>query len=201
MAASNCEGLLLLEERLVSNNITEINLLLFIYCFDQLTNVSCYERRSDWCLNGWSSIFCRMLLLKINYRCTHLCSKGDKNKCSCWFRQCRLLHSHSRCLHSRQHWFGKSGPRSPADRSSYEYSKHASCKNLFETLFRCVCSSGFAARLPHRYSASSSSVTWQVPPLAHGLLTQPFRAVSQFLPYNRKFGLTQISCSKFSLMK
>lgn len=38
------------------------------------------------------------------------------------------------------------------------------------------------ARLAHMYSPSSSSSTRQVPPLAQGLLTQAFSAVSQFLP-------------------
>lgn len=38
--------------------------------------------------------------------------------------------------------------------------------------------------LPHLYSPPSSTGSWQVPPLAHGLLTQAFSAVSQFLPWD-----------------
>lgn len=54
---------------------------------------------------------------------------------------------------------------------------------------------GSKARPPHLYTPSSSSFTWQVPPLAHGLLTQAFRAVSQFLPWDGE----QRRCSLFAM--
>lgn len=41
------------------------------------------------------------------------------------------------------------------------------------------------ALLPYLYSPSSSSLTWHVPPLTHGLLTQAFKVASQFFPWDR----------------
>lgn len=57
-----------------------------------------------------------------------------------------------------------------------------------------LCCNDSKVHLSYLYNPSSSSSTWHVPPLAHGLLTQAFRAVSQFLPWDGE----QIQCSVLS---
>lgn len=84
--------------------------ILYFFAHLPYTETSVYiiVLKQLWLQNIW-------LVWKSVTLCTDLCSRGDKNKYSCWLHLCRSLHSHSRCLHSRQCWFGKWGPQSPVD--------------------------------------------------------------------------------------
>lgn len=93
---------------------------------------------------------------------TDLCSRGDKNKCSCWLHRCRLLRSHSRCLRSRQCWFGKWGPQSPGDMCN--------CENVHTRYI--IMSSSFwdksdVISLLHSFQRLSSSPVFSLPILIH----------------------------------